>query len=78
MTPTHTHGTAEQPGHRGRLTAVLGITVTVLVIEVVGSVVSGSVALIADAAHLLTDVAGLSLGLLAAIVADKPASQQRT
>lgn len=54
--------------HRGRLVAVLGITVAVLVIEIVGAVVSGSLALLADAGHMLTDVAGLTLALVAAAV----------
>ena len=44
--------------HRGKPAAVLGITLTVLVVEVVGAVLSGSSALLADAAHMLTDVAG--------------------
>jgi cobalt-zinc-cadmium efflux system protein len=64
--------------HRGRLAAVLAITVTVLVLEVIGAVVSGSLALLADAAHMLTDVAGLTLGLLAAVLARRPANAQRT
>lgn len=64
--------------HRGRLVAVLAITVTVLVIEVVGAVVSGSLALLADAGHMLTDVAGLTLGYLAAVLARRPATDART
>lgn len=73
----HDHGAA-LVDHRGRLTAVLGITLTVLVVEVIGAVISGSLALLADAAHMLTDVAGLTLGLVAAFLARRPANAQRT
>jgi cobalt-zinc-cadmium efflux system protein len=64
--------------HRGRLAVVLAITASVLVVEVVGAVVSGSLALLADAGHMLTDVAGLSLALLAAVLAGRPATESRT
>jgi len=74
----HHHGTAGLVDHRGRLATVLAITVTMLVVEVVGAVVSGSLALLADAAHMLTDVAGLTLGLVAAALARRPATSVRT
>ena len=63
---------------KGRLTAVLGITGAVLVVEVVGAVVSGSLALLADAGHMLTDVAGLSLAVVAARLVGRPATAART
>lgn len=74
----HDHGAAGLADHRGRLATVLAITVTVLVVEVVGAVVSGSLALLADAAHMLTDVAGLTLGLVAASLARRPPTSVRT
>jgi cobalt-zinc-cadmium efflux system protein len=74
----HDHGTAGLADHRGRLATVLAITVTVLVVEVVGAVISGSLALLADAAHMLTDVAGLTLGLIAAALARRPPTSVRT
>jgi cobalt-zinc-cadmium efflux system protein len=74
----HGHGAAGLADHRGRLATVLAITVTVLVVEVVGAIVSGSLALLADAAHMLTDVAGLTLGLVAASLARRPATSVRT
>ena len=73
----HDHGAA-LADHRGRLAAVLAVTVAVLAVEVVGAVVSGSLALLADAAHMLTDVAGLTLALIAAALSRRPASEQRT
>jgi len=57
---------------------VLGITTTILVVEVVGALVSGSLALLADAAHMLTDAAGLLIALIAATLAVRPASAART
>ncbi|OFE17687.1 cation transporter [Humibacillus sp. DSM 29435] len=74
----HSHGASELADHRGRLATVLGITVVVLIVEVVGAVVSGSLALLADAGHMLTDVAGLTLGLVAAVLSRRPATEQRT
>jgi len=73
----HQHG-AGLIDHSGRLVAVLAITLGVLVIEVVGAFLSGSLALLADAGHMLTDVAGLTLGLVAAALARRPATDERT
>jgi cobalt-zinc-cadmium efflux system protein len=77
MGSDHAHSHAP-PDHRGRLAAVLAITSVVLVAEVVGAILSGSLALIADAGHMLSDVAGLSLAWFAATLARRPASDQRT
>lgn len=63
---------------RRRLAVVLGITSVVLVAEVVGAVVSGSLALLADAGHMLTDAAGLLIALIAATLAARPATTRRT
>lgn len=73
----HGHVTAAQ-AHRGRLAWVLAITGVVLVAEVVGGLVSGSFALLADAGHMLTDAAGLLLALAATRLAARPATLRRT
>ena len=78
MGADHSHDAGGLVDHRGRLALVLGITVGVLVVEVVGAVISGSLALLADAAHMLTDVAGLTLGLVAAVLARRPVTSART
>jgi cobalt-zinc-cadmium efflux system protein len=75
---THDHGRPADPYARRPLAVVLMIAATILVVEVLGAIWSGSLALLADAAHMLTDVAGLSLGLLAAMLAGRPATLQRT
>ena len=65
-------------GHRRPLAIVLGITGTILAVEVAGAFISGSLALLADAGHMLTDVAGLTLALVAAVLAGRPATEDRT
>ncbi|MBI3327262.1 MAG: cation transporter [Nitrospinae bacterium] len=51
--------------HTGRLSWALGLTASFMVLEVVGGLWTGSLALLADAGHMLTDVGGLSLSLFA-------------
>jgi len=60
------------------LSIVLGITLSVLLLEVVGAFVTGSLALLADAGHMLTDTAGLALALVVAILADRPPTARLT
>ncbi len=74
----HSHDARAAGRHRGRLTAVLAITLVVLVVQVAGGVLSGSLALLADAGHVLTDAAGVGLALLAANFAARPATPERT
>jgi cobalt-zinc-cadmium efflux system protein len=76
----HDHGGAvlTGSGNRRLLTVVLAISITILTVEVIGAVLSGSLALLADAGHMLTDVAGLTLALIAATLANRPATLQRT
>ena len=73
----HHHGTVTG-GHRGRLTAVLAFTVSVLVVEVVGAAWSGSLALLADAGHMAADAAGVTMALIAATLAQRPPTTRRT
>nr|WP_205862822.1 cation diffusion facilitator family transporter [Planosporangium thailandense] len=65
-------------GPRRPLAIVLAISTAILAVEVVGALLSGSLALLADAGHLLTDVAGLALALVAAVLAGRPATDTRT
>lgn len=74
----HDHGHLAGADHRRPLAAVLAISSTILVVEVIGAITSGSLALLADAGHVLTDVAGLTLALIAAILADRPPTPERT
>ena len=72
------HGVTAGGAHRRRLTVVLGLTLVVLVAEVVGAVLSGSLALLADAGHMATDAAGIALALGAVTLAQRPARGRRT
>ena len=64
--------------HRRRLVAVLLLGLVVLVIELVGAGLSNSLALFADAGHVLTDVAGVGVALLAIWFAGRPPTNGRT
>lgn len=77
MAAGHSHTTAAWAARR-RLAAVLALTVVVLAVEVVGGVISGSLALLADAGHMLTDAAGIGLALFAVTLAQRPATARRT
>jgi cobalt-zinc-cadmium efflux system protein len=61
-----------------RLGWSLGVTATVMIAEAIGGVLSGSLALLSDAGHMLTDAGALSLALIAAYLASRPADDKRT
>jgi cobalt-zinc-cadmium efflux system protein len=72
----HDHGHGGTPTRA--LLVVLAITASVLVAEVVGALLTGSLALLVDAAHVLTDVLGLGLAVAAARLATRSATARRT
>ena len=72
------YGQTASARHRGRLRLVFGITLGVMLAEIVTGFASGSLALLADAGHMLTDVAGIGLALFAIYMAARPASAERT
>ena len=74
----HDHTPTAAGANKGRLTVVLALTTVYLVAEIVGGIVTGSLALLADAGHMLTDVAGLALALMAIRFAERPATPLRT
>lgn len=75
----HDHGAASAGrANRGRLIIALALSVAVLVVEIVGAIVTGSLALLADAGHVLTDVAGVSLAIGAVTLAARPPTSART
>lgn len=61
-----------------RLATVLALTLLFMVIEAVGGWLSGSLALLADAGHMLTDAGALMLSLLSAWIALRPATENKT
>ena len=73
----HDHA-AEATTRRSKLITVFAITFTVMIAEIIGAVMTGSLALLADAGHMFTDSAGLLIALVAASLAMKPATMKRT
>jgi len=71
------HGSAAA-AHRGRLVAVLALSLAILGVEVIGGIAANSLALLADAGHMLTDVAGVGMALLAIWFAGRSPTSGRT
>lgn len=63
---------------RRRLTLVLGITFAVMVVEAVGGLLTGSLALLADAGHMLSDLGALGFALFAAWFSSRPSPLRHT
>ncbi len=78
----HGHGSLKAGSAAGRrkkrLAWAFALTATYMVAEVVGGLLTGSLALLADAAHMLTDAGGLALALIAIRFAERPATPQKT
>ena len=72
----HAHSPAA--GNKKKLAFVFGLTLLYLIAEVIGGLLTHSLALLADAGHMLTDVAGLGLALFAIRFAERPATPERT
>lgn len=74
----HAHEHAASGVNRRRLAIAFGITAAVLVAEVIGAIITGSLALLVDAAHMLVDAGGLLMALLAARLMERAATSRRT
>jgi cobalt-zinc-cadmium efflux system protein len=74
----HGHGHGGVSPDRRRLGWALAIVSAVLLAEVVGAALTGSLALLADVGHLATDVLGLVAALIATVLAQRPPSHHRT
>lgn len=74
----HPHHGGGPDRNRGRLMVVLALSAAYMVAELVGGLVTGSLALLADAGHMLSDVGALALSLFALWMARRPATSQRT
>lgn len=77
MSSGHSHGQV-RAGHEKKLFIALLLTTSFMVAEVIGAWVTGSLALLSDAAHMFTDSAALAISLLAFQVAKRPADRTRT
>ncbi|MYZ49002.1 cation diffusion facilitator family transporter [Propylenella binzhouense] len=76
--PGHTHVPEVGSGNRRRVLAAALLTGGFMLAEVVGGLLTGSLALIADAGHMLTDTVSLGLAYVAYRMADRPATQRLT
>lgn len=70
----HPHGTSDG----GRLAIALGIVLVFLVVEIAGGLLSGSLALLADAGHMVSDAAALAMSLAALRIGRRPADKNRS
>ncbi len=77
MGAEHSHGAGEATP-RNRLLIAFSITLSVFVVEVIGSIITGSLALLVDAGHMLTDVIGLAVAVTAAQLMNRPPSDRHT
>jgi Co/Zn/Cd efflux system component len=64
--------------NRRGLQITFGLTFFYFIVEAVGGLLTNSLALFADAAHMLTDVGGLGLALFATWISQKPATPEKT
>lgn len=79
MGSNHAHGGAAlREGHQKKLLMALALTGIFMIAEVIGACVTGSLALLSDASHMLTDTAALAISLIALQIAKRPADQKRT
>lgn len=83
MGTAHHHGTAlsnagQVPDFRRKLWIAFGLTAFIVLVQLVGSIITGSLALFTDTIHALTDACGLLVALIAATLMRKPPTSQRT
>src|SRR3954454_22711337 len=76
----HSHGHSDAPAgaSAGRLEIALGLLVGLMAVEVVAGILASSLALLSDAAHMLTDAGALALALVALRLAARPAAGAMT
>lgn len=74
----HSHSHSSQDPNAKRLLWAFAITAVFMVLEVIGGLLSGSLALLADAGHMLTDAAALLVALVAVHFARRPANARHT
>ncbi|MBZ0186718.1 MAG: cation diffusion facilitator family transporter [Candidatus Obscuribacterales bacterium] len=75
---SHDHKSLIRQQNKSRLLIVLSITLTLMIVEVIVGLLTGSLALLADAGHMLSDIGGIILALIAIWFAQKPATKNKT
>lgn len=74
----HNHDHGGGGGNKTRLKIALAVTVSIVLAQAVGAVATGSLALLVDTFHMLTDASGLAMALFAAHLMERPASNRHT
>src|SRR5471032_179291 len=77
MSAGHSHAQV-RAGHERKLWIALGLTSSFMIAEVIGAFITGSLALLSDAAHMLTDATALAISLVAIQIAKRAADKKRT
>lgn len=75
MSAGHSHGQA-RAGHEKKLWIALALTTSFMISEVIGAFITGSLALLSDAAHMLTDSTALAISLVAIQIAKRAADKK--
>jgi len=78
MAHDHDHRHGHRAGNRKRLAMTLVLAASYMIAEIVGGLLTNSLALLADAGHMLSDVAALGLSLFAIWIAERPPTAKRT
>src|ERR671920_1753374 len=74
----HDHPAKVGGGTRRALAVVLALTASFTVVEIIGGLLTGSLALLADAGHMLSDNLSLAVALFAAWLAGRPATPEKS
>ena len=74
----HDHADTGSARSRGRLAVVFGLIAAYMIAEIAGGLVANSLALLADAGHMFSDVAAIGLSLLAIQAAQRPPTHSHT
>src|SRR5690349_7584291 len=75
---SHAHDHGVRAANERSLLVALALVGGFMLVEVVGAIVTGSLALLSDAGHMFTDAAGLAIAWLAMRVAKRPANLRKT
>lgn len=78
MNEKNTQTASAASKHKKNLLLVLALSGTYLIAEVIGGIITNSLALLADAAHMLTDVVGLLLAFIAIKIGERKADSKKT
>ena len=75
---SHMHSPEEAASMRPRLLVAFTLALVIVLAQAVGSLVTGSLALLTDTAHAITDASGLLVALTAASLMTRPATSRHT